>query len=94
MDNLKRDILSQYESAKINIEEITTMLWYVYEDYYGITENEIYTKANNYDRLGTYLYNIHSLLLSQQKEMEEIIDKTYEEIKSIKQENEKIEAIS
>lgn len=94
MENLERDILSQYESAKINIEEITTMLWYVYEDYYGIIENDIYTKANNYDRLGTYLINIHSLLLSQQKEMEEIIDKTYEEIKLIKQENEKIEAIS
>lgn len=94
MDNLKRDILSQYESAKINIEEITTMLWYVYEDYYGIIENDIYTKSNNYDRLGTYLINIHSLLLSQQKEMEEIIDKTYEEIKSTKQENEKIEAIN
>lgn len=54
----------------------------------------IYIKSNNYDRLGTYLINIHSLLLSQQKEMEEIIDKTYEEIKSTKQENEKIEAIS
>lgn len=42
MENLKRDILSQYESAKINIEEITTMLWYIYEDYYGIIENDIY----------------------------------------------------
>lgn len=91
MEKLDRDILSEYEYVEANIEEITTMLWYIYEDYYAITENDIYTKANNYDRLGTYLINMHSLLLSQQKE---IIDKAYKEIKSIKQENENIESIS
>lgn len=64
---------------------------YIYEDYYSVIENDIYTKANNYDRLGTYLINLHSLLLSQQKEMNEIIEKVYEEIK---QEDGKIEAIS
>lgn len=94
MEKLDRDILSEYEYVEVNIEEITTMLWYIYEDYYAITENDIYTKANNYDRLGTYLINMHSLLLSQQKEMKEIIDKAYKEIKSIKQENENIESIS
>lgn len=70
------------------------MLWYTYEDYYSLQKDDIYTKADNYDRLGTYLINIHSLLLSQQKEMNEFIDKVYEEKKSAKQENEKIEAIS
>lgn len=91
MKNLDIDILSEFECAEINIEEITTMLWYIYEDYYSVIENDIYTKANNYDRLGTYLINLHSLLLSQQKEMNEIIEKVYEEIK---QEDGKIEAIS
>lgn len=94
MENLERESLWKLECATTEIEEITKMLWYTYEDYYAVQENDIYTKADNYDRLGTYLINIHSLLLSQQKEMNEFIDKVYEEMRSAKQENEKIEAIS
>lgn len=30
MKNLDIDILSEFESAEINIEEITTILWYIY----------------------------------------------------------------
>lgn len=94
MKNLERESLLKLECAAADIEEITKMLWYTYEDYYSLQKDDIYTKADNYDRLGTYLINIHSLLLSQQKEMNEFIDKVYEEMKSEKQENEKIEAIS
>lgn len=30
MEKLDRDILSEYEYVEANIEEITTMLWYIY----------------------------------------------------------------
>lgn len=60
------------------------MLWLVYEDYYGIKENDIYTKANNYDRLERYLINIHSLLRSRQQEMARFIDDVYAERKGMK----------
>ena len=61
------------------------MLWLVYEDYYGIKKNDIYTKANNYDRLERYLINIHSLLSLRKQEMTKFIDDVYAERKATKE---------
>ena len=61
------------------------MLWLVYEDYYGIKENDIYTKANNYDRLERYLINIHSLLSLRKEEMTKFIDDVYAERRGMKE---------
>ncbi len=55
------------------------MLWLVYEDYYGTKENDLYTKANNYDRLERYLINIYSLLHIRHKEMKNTINEVYAE---------------
>ncbi len=74
----KIDMLSEYESKNAYFEDITTMLWYLIEDYYTMQKNDIYTKANNYDRLYCYLSNIHMLLLNNCKEMEEVIKKAYQ----------------
>lgn len=63
------------------------------EDYYALQKDDLYTKANNYDRLGNFLINIHSLLSNQCEEMREFIDKVYEEKIRIKLENSEIETI-
>lgn len=82
MEELKKEAFNQLECKQCEIEDITTMLWYIYEDYYtGVKEEDIYTKANNYDRLGTYLINIHSLLYTKQEEMKSFIDSVYEQKK-------------
>lgn len=60
------------------------MFWYVIEDYYAVKEHDLYTKANNYDRLYTYLFNIHTLLLNQDKELQDFVNNTYELDKSEK----------
>ncbi len=65
------------------------MLWYIYEDYYTLINEDIYTKANHYDRLGTYLLNMHSLLLSKPKEINEFIEAVYKERKARNNENSK-----
>lgn len=72
------------ESHEAELEEITTMFWYVIEDYYAVKEHDLYTKANNYDRLYTYLFNIHTLLLNQDKELQDFVNNTYELDKSEK----------
>ena len=66
------------ESHEAELEQITTMFWYVLEDYYAVKEHDLYTKANNYDRLYTYLFNIHTLLLNQDKELQDFVNNTYE----------------
>jgi len=66
------------ESHEAELEQITTMFWYVIEDYYAVKEHDLYTKANNYDRLYTYLFNIHTLLLNQDKELQDFVNNTYE----------------
>ena len=72
------------ESHEAELEQITTMFWYVIEDYYAVKEHDLYTKANNYDSLYTYLFNIHTLLLNQDKELQDFVNNTYELDKSEK----------
>lgn len=87
-DNMKRKeekIFDEFQTKECEFEEITNMLWLVYEDYYGIKENDLYTKANNYDRLERYLINIHSLLRLRQQEMTKLIDDVYAERNSQKE---------
>lgn len=78
---MKEDILHEYELKECELEEIKDMLWLVYEDYYSIIEDDLYAKANKYDRLERYLINIYTLLSIRNKEMKEIINKVYEERK-------------
>lgn len=88
MENLEKESFWQFECKECELKDITTMLWYIIEDYYtGVKEDDIYTKANNYDRLGVYLNNIHTLLLGKQEEMKNFIDKAYEERKNKKEAN-------
>lgn len=87
-DNMKRKeekIFDEFQTKECEFEEITNVLWLVYEDYYGIKENDLYTKANNYDRLERYLINIHSLLRLRQQEMTKLIDDVYAERNSQKE---------
>lgn len=78
-------VFSEFQTKECEIEEIVDMLWLVYEDYYGIKEKDLYTKANNYDRLERYLINIHTLLRSKQQEMAKFLDDVYEERKGMKE---------
>lgn len=80
--SLEGEAFSQFESKQVELEELTTMFWYIYEDYFAYTNQDIYTKANYYDRLQPFLYNIHTLLYDKNKEMQEYIDKVYEERKA------------
>lgn len=86
MENLEKESFWQLECKECELGDIVTMLWFLIEDYYvGVNQEDIYTKANNYDRLGIYLNNIHSLLFAKQKEMKEFIDKVYVERKTVKE---------
>lgn len=78
-------VFSEFQTKECEIEEIVDMLWLVYEDYYGIKEKDLYTKANNYDRLERYLINIHTLLHSKHQEMAKFLDDVYEERKGMKE---------
>lgn len=83
-DNMERKeekVFDEFQRKECELEEITDMLWLVYEDYYAIKENDLYTKANNYDRLERYLINIHSLLYTKQQEMANFVDNVYAERK-------------
>lgn len=80
----ERNIFEEFERKECELQEITDMLWLVYEDYYSLQKNDLYTKANNYDRLEKYLINIHSLLYARHKEMEDMINEVYAERKSLK----------
>lgn len=93
MGNLENESLDKLEYAQCKLDDITKMLFYIYEDYYAVQKDDLYTKANNYDRLGNFLINIHSLLFNQCEEMKEFIDKVYEEKRRIKLENSEIETI-
>lgn len=75
----EEEIFNKFQETECELEEIVDMLWLIYEDYYAIKENDLYTKANNYDRLERYLINIHSLLKTRQLEMEKFIDEVYAE---------------
>jgi len=75
------------EQSEVDLNETITMLWYVMEDYYVPRTSDIFTKANSYDRLETFLYNIHTLLLNTQNEMKEFIENTYKEARKEKGEN-------
>lgn len=81
MQNIEEKVFDEFQQKECELEEITDMLWLVYEDYYGVKENDLYTKANNYDRLERYLINIHSLLCSKKQEMTNFIDDVYAERK-------------
>ena len=63
MESKEEKVFDEFQRKECELEEITDMLWLVYKDYYGIKEKDIYTKANNYDRLERYLINIHSLVV-------------------------------
>lgn len=81
-ENLEKESFWQLECKECELNDITMMLWYLLEDYYtGVEEEDIYTKANNYDRLRVYLCNIHTLLFTKQQEMKNFIDKVYVEKK-------------
>lgn len=77
------DIFGEYEYKEGEFSDITHMLWLIYEDYYALQKDDLYTKADNYDRLGTYLINIHSLLYSKTEEMRKNINKIYESRRNI-----------
>lgn len=81
MQNIEEKVFDEFQQKECELEEIIDMLWLVYEDYYGIKENDLYIKANNYDRLERYLINIHSLLYSKKQEMTNFIDDVYAERK-------------
>lgn len=86
-ENSKRkqdECFLEFERKEIEIEEITDMLWLVYEDYCEMKNSDLYTKADNYDRLSRYLINIFSLLHLRQTEMKKFIDDVYDENKAIK----------
>lgn len=75
--NEEKDMLFEYECKYGEISEITKMLWYVIEDYYSIQEKDLYTQADNYRRLETFLVNIHDLLFKECEEMKKIIENKY-----------------
>ena len=81
MESKEEKVFDKFQEKECELEEITDMLWLVYEDYYGMKENDIYTKANNYDRLERYLINIHTLLYLRKQEMTRFIDDVYAERK-------------
>lgn len=81
MQNIEEKVFDEFQQKECQLEEITDMLWLVYEDYYGIKEKDLYTKANNYDRLERFLINIHSLLYWRKQEMSNFIDDVYAERK-------------
>ena len=81
MQNIEEKVFDEFQQKECELEEITDMLWLVYEDYYGVKENDLYIKANNYDRLERFLINIHSLLYSRKQEMAKFIDDVYAERK-------------
>lgn len=81
MQNIEEKVFDEFQQKECELEKITDMLWLVYEDYYGVKENDLHTKANNYDRLEKYLINIHSLLCSKKQEMTNFIDDVYAERK-------------
>lgn len=85
MESKQEKVFDEFQTKECEIEEIVDMLWLVYEDYYGIKENDIYTKANNYDRLERYLINIHSLLSLRKEEMTKFIDDVYAERRGMKE---------
>lgn len=69
------------EESEAKLNYIITMFWYVIEDYYIPRSKDTYTKANYYDRLETFLCNIHSLLLNTQEDMQNFVENTYEKAK-------------
>lgn len=70
----KNDFFTDYDSAQCELEKITEMLWFVYEDYYAFDNQDLYTKANYYDRVGTFLFNIQNLLENLSEGMKEKIE--------------------
>ena len=85
MESKEGKVFDEFQRKECEFEEITDMLWLVYEDYYATKEKDLYVKANNYDRLERYLINIHSLLYSRQQEMAKFIDDVYAERKATKE---------
>ena len=70
VNNMNIDFISEYETKLQEFKDITHMIWLIYEDYYTIQKNDLYEKADKYDRLGVFLLNIHTLLFKATKEME------------------------
>ena len=69
-NNMKIDLISEYETKLQEFKDITHMIWLIYEDYYSMQKNDLYEKADKYDRLGVFLLNIHTLLFKATTEME------------------------
>ena len=70
----KKIFFLDYDSAQCELEKITEMLWFVYEDYYAFENQDLYTKANYYDRVGTFLFNIQNLLENLSDRMKEKVE--------------------
>lgn len=80
VEEKEKEILSDYEYKLAQFKDITTMLWYILEDYSESSidkQNELYYKANYYDRMKNYLQNLHQLLYDRQEEMKKNIDDYY-----------------
>lgn len=77
----EKSILYEYEGKQIALEQLNQMLWYIYEDYYSSNNYDLYTKANYYDRLGVFLYNIQNQLNNIQDEMLDYTNRAFEKLK-------------
>ena len=80
-EDKEKKVFDEFQKKECEFEEITDMLWLIYEDYYGIKTKDLYEKANNFERLERYLINIHSLLYLRKLEMTKFIDEVYAERK-------------
>jgi hypothetical protein len=81
LEDKEKKVFDEFQRKECEFEEITDMLWLIYEDYYGIKTKDLYEKANNFERLERYLINIHSLLYLRKQEMTKFIDEVYAERK-------------
>lgn len=41
-ETIESKAFSQFESKQVELEELTTMFWYIYEDYFAFTNQDIY----------------------------------------------------
>lgn len=74
----KNDVLYEYKNKQLSVEKISTMLWYICKDYCNSDTEDVYIKANNYDRLKVYLFNLQNQLDDLQNKMRDYADKQFE----------------
>lgn len=76
----KKDILYEYKNKQLSVEKISTMIWYICKDYCDSDTEDVYIKANNYDRLKVYLFNLQNQLNDLQEKMRNYADEQFEKI--------------